>query len=277
LEPPLTAPLSRRQLLAAGLALSTAGRASAVLPTPPLPPVVDLSALFGPARDQGNRMTCAYFATTAAAEGTLARATGMAMAFSEQFLTDIDHGGGRLPADETTDIGRVMELVSTFGMVPAAACPYRPDQAAGQAVQRPDATLLALGQPMRLEPSFGSTLSIENLQRRLLRRPLVIALALPADHAGWRDDGLVLPVPGVVPRGAARDEFPNHFVVLTGYDQRKQLFFFRNSWGPGWGRGGYGRIRFASMRTNWWTGDALYFLSPPARDRLPLGGARWPG
>ncbi|OSZ70774.1 hypothetical protein CAP39_07405 [Sphingomonas sp. IBVSS1] len=270
----LIAPLSRRQLLANGLSLATAGRASAALSAAPLPPMVDMSALFGPVRNQGDRNTCAYFAATAAAEAALARKTGMAVALSEQYLTDIAHAGHRLPADETTNIHGVLDLIANDGMVPAAARPYRSQAPAGQLVQGPDPALLAIGRRLAFAPLQIPDTRLETLQRRLLRTPLIVALAYPHNRAGWRDDGLVEPVPGLVPHGDARDQFPNHFVVLTGFDRRRQLFFLRSSWGPDWGRGGYGRIRFASMQTNWLTGPALflrYSPPPPRRDRLPLG------
>lgn len=35
-----------------------------------------------------------------------------------------------------------------------------------------------------------------------------------------------------------------HAVVMTGYDDTKRLFEFRNSWGVHWGQGGYGYIPY---------------------------------
>ncbi|OYU15134.1 MAG: hypothetical protein CFE37_07000 [Alphaproteobacteria bacterium PA4] len=256
--------LNRRQLLAAPLALATAARARPVVPELPLPPVVDLSALLGPAKQQGDRMTCAYFAATALAEAAVARQTGLPVIFSEQYLTDIKHGGSRLPADETVDLYAVMDIVQDFGMVPASARPYLQKQVPGELVQRPDAALLALGKQVKLQMyMLPYSYRIEDLQRRMLRRPAVVGLALPHNAAGWRDDGLVEPVPGLVPSGEdAREDFPNHFVAVTGYDLRQQMFHFRNSWGADWGRGGYGRISFATMRTNFWAHGDAFMLAP---------------
>jgi C1A family cysteine protease len=35
-----------------------------------------------------------------------------------------------------------------------------------------------------------------------------------------------------------------HAILVVGYDQKKQQFIFRNSWGAGWGNKGYGYIPF---------------------------------
>ena len=38
----------------------------------------------------------------------------------------------------------------------------------------------------------------------------------------------------------------NHAVVLVGWDDADQAWVMRNSWGPGWGEGGYMRIRYGT-------------------------------
>ena len=38
-----------------------------------------------------------------------------------------------------------------------------------------------------------------------------------------------------------------HTVVLTGYDMNKKVFFFKNSWGLGWGNKGYGTVTFDTV------------------------------
>lgn len=266
--------LNRRHLLAAPFALASAGRAKPAAPMLPLPDVVDHSALLGPARDQGARFTCAYFAVTAALEALHARQTGMPVSLSEQYLADIVNGGKPRPADESVDLLTVMSAAIDHGMVPASARPYQPNQPKGQLVQPPDAALQALAwRPGNLDLiTMTYPVDIDRIQRALLRRPLIVGLALPADAAGWHDDGLVQPVPGLVPHGiAAREKFPNHFVAFTGYDQRRQMFFFRNCWGPGWGNNGYGRISFESMQSNWLADMPWYFFLETRRNRAVAG------
>ena len=49
-----------------------------------------------------------------------------------------------------------------------------------------------------------------------------------------------------------------HAILCTGYDDSKQRFNFRNSWGTGWGNGGYGTIPYAylldpNLGDDYWT------------------------
>jgi hypothetical protein len=246
--------LSRRHLLAAPFALATAARAAPPAPALPLPPVVDHSALFGPVKNQGDRQTCAYFAFTAAAEAALARLTGLPMALSEQYLTDLAWAGKRRPADETTSITTPGAMAFRYGMVPASILPYRGAVAADQPVPPPAAEVLA--HRIRLDINLRAVRGLDKTLRRLAQQPLIIPLPSSNNWVGWHDsDGLFEPVGAPVPPG----QETNHFVVFTGYDLRTQFFVFRSSWGPGWGRGGHGRVSFDSMRTRL-AGTYLYYF-----------------
>jgi C1A family cysteine protease len=49
-----------------------------------------------------------------------------------------------------------------------------------------------------------------------------------------------------------------HAVLGVGYDDAKQMFLFRNSWGATWGQGGYGFIPHAylvdsNLSDDFWT------------------------
>jgi C1A family cysteine protease len=50
---------------------------------------------------------------------------------------------------------------------------------------------------------------------------------------------------GVIPMPSkAESLLGGHAIVIVGYDQKKQQFIFRNSWGTSWGDIGYGYIPF---------------------------------
>lgn len=51
---------------------------------------------------------------------------------------------------------------------------------------------------------------------------------------------------GIVPMPAATEQLlGGHCIVLVGYDDNKQLFTFRNSWGTGWADNGFGYLPYA--------------------------------
>ena len=47
-----------------------------------------------------------------------------------------------------------------------------------------------------------------------------------------------------------------HAVVIVGYDDDKQLFEIRNSWGPKWGNDGYGFITYTALKKVIWYDDS---------------------
>lgn len=64
---------------------------------------------------------------------------------------------------------------------------------------------------------------------------------------------------GEVPMPRAREEFlGGHAVLAVGYDEQTQRFIVRNSWGKGWGKGGYFTMPFpylvqSSLARDFWT------------------------
>jgi C1A family cysteine protease len=64
---------------------------------------------------------------------------------------------------------------------------------------------------------------------------------------------------GIVPMpGPGESVLGGHAVLCVGYDDSKQLFIVRNSWGSGWGQAGYFEIPYAylmdhSLSSDFWT------------------------
>jgi C1A family cysteine protease len=53
---------------------------------------------------------------------------------------------------------------------------------------------------------------------------------------------------GVIPMPSKTESLlGGHAILIVGYDQKKQQFIFRNSWGTSWGDKGYGYIPFAYL------------------------------
>jgi C1A family cysteine protease len=64
---------------------------------------------------------------------------------------------------------------------------------------------------------------------------------------------------GIVPMPAPGEKVVGgHAVAAVGYDDNKQMFIVRNSWGPDWGLAGYFMIPFAyltdsNLADDFWT------------------------
>jgi cathepsin L len=43
----------------------------------------------------------------------------------------------------------------------------------------------------------------------------------------------------------------NHAIVLIGWDDSKQAWLLRNSWGPGWGESGYMWIKYGASQVGY--------------------------
>jgi len=67
---------------------------------------------------------------------------------------------------------------------------------------------------------------------------------------------------GIIPMPSSHDYIlGGHAVVAVGYDDAHQWFIFRNSWGSGWGAGGYGFISYAYLSNSSLTSDLWYITS----------------
>jgi C1A family cysteine protease len=81
--------------------------------------------------------------------------------------------------------------------------------------------------------------------------PFVMAMAVHQSMMG-RAVGRT----GVVPLPSRRDRLRGgHAVLVVGYEHAKRLLIFRNSWGQGWGDGGYGYLPYAFIASSDLTWD----------------------
>jgi Papain family cysteine protease len=69
-----------------------------------------------------------------------------------------------------------------------------------------------------------------------------VVYASALTHAGWDDVGSN----GIIPHSTAADG--GHAFAIVGYDA--EGFWIQNSWGPGWGKGGFGRLSYEDWLDN---------------------------
>ncbi len=100
----------------------------------------------------------------------------------------------------------------------------------------------------------------------LSKKPCIVTVKQPDSFAGWGDDGVVSvaeELRGRTDIDTDEDPVGNHFIVISGYDLKRQIFTFRNSWGENWGNNGYGTISFDVMATPMVLSDLFFLRTPP--------------
>jgi hypothetical protein len=202
-----------------------------------LPSAVDLSADFPPPGDQGQLGSCTGWAVGYALRSYIERETKG---------TDISQRGNRFNplflynrvAQSCSSGARVTDALAF--MVRFGALPFRemssmdcPDGAGPDAIERAGAYRIG---PFRLVPPQRS----DDLKGEIAhRRPLVFGIRdTTALHHLGPDDVYAQP---------SSRELGKHAMVIVGYDDARQAFKVMNSWGRGWGDGGFGWIAYATF------------------------------
>ena len=243
LERPVTAVMPRLDL--AGAQYTPLTRTAPAPSAGPLgsTPDVNLISEMPPVRDQGNRGTCVAHAAVAAMEHYLTRAG--AIDLSEQFLYwNCKNHDGR-PQSPGTLLAVAMPLLFTDGCCLETVWPYNPNPVPGNEGQGPPPAPAAADAATRKAPAANqlSPQSVSAIKNGLAAGRCVAVSVVVYDYC-WT-------TPEIRSSGSVTMPFPGdtsnegHAICLVGYDDSKQLFTFRNSWGDSWGDAGYGYLPYA--------------------------------
>jgi C1A family cysteine protease len=125
-----------------------------------------------------------------------------------------------------------MKVLKKHGVCRESFWPYRPHQD-----DRPKRG--AVRDALRFkEKSYARILNLADLKMSLCSKgPAVCGVEV------FR--GMIDTATGMVPM-PKKEERPlgGHAICLTGYNDKKALIKFKNSWGPDWGEGGYGWLPY---------------------------------
>jgi hypothetical protein len=192
----------------------------------------DLRQLFGPIRDQGHRPTCLAFAASdlhAAVRGPWAQLSCEYLFYHGQRRAKRKpHEGAVLPA--------TLEAVRHDGQPHEAGWPYLAALPADLSQWMPPPGLAPL---FRRASDTGSH-TIDAMVSELDGGRSVIALLRLSWSFDWvKQDGIVDEAPGEQP-----DLNRSHAVIAVGHGavNGQRTIVIRNSWGDGWGAGGYGYL-----------------------------------
>ena len=207
-----------------------------------LPPSVDLSDRFPRPRHQGEQGSCVGWAVGYAARAFYESAAG---------------GGSRLGADRIPSPAYIYDSTRRFarscdsgsrisdalnllkdGAVSLAEYPYNEDVCWG----RPQAQIIARASRFTIaEWRVVDTHRLDQVKGELAGgHPVVIGMRPNRGFhqlRGWK----------VWRAGIPESDDGHHAVTVVGYSEQGQYFVVMNSWGPGWGDGGFGRIGYETF------------------------------
>lgn len=227
-----------------------------------LPKSVDLRPWCSPIEDQGQLGSCTANAGVGLYEYFELRAHGKHIDASRLFLYKVTRRLMGLTGDTGAYLRDTMKAMVLFGVPPERYWPYQ----VGRYDLEPTAFLYSFAQSFqalryyRLDPPAARPDEILVNVRRSL------AAALPCMF------GFTV-YESIPPSGDGKGEIPfpsptdavagGHAVLVVGYDDARQIggskgaLLIRNSWGAGWGMGGYGWLPYdyilAGLADDFWT------------------------
>lgn len=222
------------------------------------PSKVDLRAYASPIRNQGNMGSCTAFAGTGLMEIVRniqgAKAAGKKVKhFSPLFFYYAERkqmqDSGDSPKATKNDTGASSGLAALtatkIGCVPEEMAPYR-DGKAGIAFDATPAMYDAAKQY-----TFGTKKRINTIQGMKAalasKHPFVLGIVLYKSQMTK-----AVAASGELPIPAKGDDVVGgHAVCCVGYDDAKQAFIVRNSWGSDWGQGGYFYMPYEFFKTQY--------------------------
>jgi len=226
-----------------------------------VPPKVDLRASFSPVEDQGALGSCTAQAAAGLLEYFERHASGKWTDASRLFLYKVERDLLGWTGDTGAFLRTAMEALVMFGAPPERYWPY--DIAKFDV--EPSAFCYAAGSNyktvkyFRLSPP-GTTpaQTLQNIKTYLAAGfPSMFGFPVYPEYDNPTPGGLIgYPGPSEKPRGG-------HANVAAGYDDTLNIgndvgaLLVRNSWGTGWGLGGYGWLSYQyvlrGLATDWWS------------------------
>ena len=219
-----------------------------------LPPAADLSALFPPAKDQGDQSSCVGWSVGYAMRGYYAnRAQGrtadrdpilLSPSFVYNQIADPSEG-----CDGGSEIADALTLLRDLGTVPMTRFPYRDSDCR----RRPPAEVKREAGAWRIQ----SWRTVDITGPAAIKEQ--IAKGDPVVIGMYVNDAFTEMTGPAVFRDTGHDG-GGHAMVVVGYDDRKRAFRLINSWGREWGENGFGWVSYDSFKARV---DEAYVASVP--------------
>jgi predicted secreted protein len=230
--------------------------ASPVLTSVPSP--LDLSASFNwcalgkctPIKDQGRCGSCWAFSTVAPLEANILIHDGVERDLSEQYLISGNRNGWSCSGG---DFAHDYHLAAKAPGEPDAGAVYEADfpyQALNVPLNPPHAHHEKIASWGYVDTSYTIPTVSAIKQAILNHGPVSAAVCVGAAFQSYRG--------GVFQTNETCSYDVNHAIALTGWDDATGSWVLRNSWGSGWGEGGYMRIKYGTSKVGYGANYVVY-------------------
>lgn len=244
--------------------------------------IVDLKEYQSPVKNQLDRNTCAYFATTAALESAINVEYRKLYDLSEEYQIFI----GKTQFNEYADSehGATYEILLNFKNqynfyleddIPYQSSYFEDGQSCDEYKywdssapaycfsHAPISTPLSMSRVRvnglkvnMITGLWGPNSTRSDLMMNEIRKKRSGVLTLKVFPQLWLDDGTISHGDDVeVKCNSGEFSCYGHAILLTGFDSEREVFYFKNSWGKRWGNKGYGEVSFEYV--NKWSDKPL--------------------
>ncbi|KAK3334082.1 hypothetical protein B0T19DRAFT_474651 [Cercophora scortea] len=107
---------------------------------------------------------------------------------------------------------------------------------------------------------WHQALGVVEDQKRWLHEygPLIATFILYSDFQSWKSAN----ASDVYTWDGQAGSTGNHIALIVGYDDTRQAWIIKNSWGPGWGQGGFVYFSYGTANIDGWTKYGLTNINP---------------
>jgi C1A family cysteine protease len=206
----------------------------AYLPVVKLPKKVDYTQKMSPVRDQGDEGVCVGFAVVSGMKEYQELLDYQKLIeLSPRFVYSEAKKNDGAPGLEGTTIRASMQALKKIGVCQEKFWPYFPHQE-----DKPKSGAKTNAQKFRVI-TYARILSLNELRLSLAGKgPVVLGIDV--------FKGMFKTKTGIVPMPNKNEaSLGGHAIAACGYDDKKRLIKFKNSWSIKWGRNGYGFLPYA--------------------------------